>query len=187
MDSTIIASIIGLFGVIFTSLFGIFMHHIGTKSEKVKVIMNKRIDLYIELSGKLQSLQRSLNIFTTLRLRNKVSSPYNTADLNRDLEVFDKFVSEYYDYFKENSGIIKLFCTKLLVEKLEQLKDDIIRCRDEYQMIIEGDWGDTSQVDYSSTWIMAVYRTDMNMYTTVLPAISKSIDEIIQNLSKDLK
>ena len=40
MDPTIIAALIGLLGVIFTSLFGVYMHSLGTKSEKVKIIMN---------------------------------------------------------------------------------------------------------------------------------------------------
>lgn len=52
MESTNIAVIKGLIGVIFTCFLGIYMYKLGDKSKKSKIVLQK-IEAYSELSGQL--------------------------------------------------------------------------------------------------------------------------------------
>lgn len=186
MDSTIIAAIIGLLGVIFTSLFGIYMHKLGSKSDKNNVVIQKKIEIYSDLADKLQSLQKSINMFITLRLRNAMIKFLNQEDLMSHIVIYDNLVSEYYGYYKENCGKIILFCPNGVFEKLEKLHGELVLCRDNYQMLLEGDFYGRTKEEYETEWMKAVYGTDVKLRGEILKNIESYINEIISELSKDL-
>ncbi len=186
MDSTIIAAIIGLIGVIFTGFLGIYMYKLGGKSEKTKIVLQKKIEVYSELSGKLQSLQKSLNIFTMLRTNKAMNKFLIKDDLIPDIAIYDSFVSDFYEYYKENCGKIKIFCPNDISIKLEELHNKLSSCRDMYQLLIEGDFAGATKAEYKVEWMKSAYQTDLKLQGEVSNDIQSHINAIITVITNDI-
>lgn len=118
MSEEIIISLVALFGVIFSAVFGAFMVRYGMKIERKNSAADKKFKVYVILISYLEKLYQETHL---IALHNFELLIKNKAFISSNPKPLDICVDAFKDYIFANAGELQLVGTDKLWKQLVNL------------------------------------------------------------------